>query len=116
MKAIEKINIAKEDADVFLSHEKTQDEVGETGAKLSVSLYGGKVCDDLTDLRYSKYMNIDAKPIKIKPRALSPTKRPAHFQSLHAYHQLHEWNNLNSEVPTPEDWGWKLKTIGTSQL
>ena len=68
MKAIEKINIAKEDADVFLSNEKTQDEVGETGAKLFVSLYGGKVCDDLTDVQYSKYMNIDAKPIKIKPK------------------------------------------------
>ena len=38
MKAIEKKKIAKEAADVFLSHESTQDEVGEVGAKLFVTL------------------------------------------------------------------------------
>ena len=49
-----------------------------------------------------------SKSTKIKPEALPPTKRAAHFQSLRVYLQLHEWNNLNSEVLKPEDWGWKL--------
>ena len=94
MKAIEKRKIAKEAADVFLSPESTQDGVGEAGAKLFVTIYGGKACDDLTDLRYSKYMNVDAKLTKIKPEALLPRKRAAHFHSLRVYLQLYEWNNL----------------------
>ena len=108
MKAIEKKKIAKEVADVFLSPESTQDEVGEAGAKFFVTLYSGKACDDLTDLRYSKYMNMDAKPTKIKPEVLPPTKRAAYFHSLRVYLQLHEWKNLNSEVLKPEDWGLSL--------
>ena len=69
MKAIEKKKIAKEADDVFLSPERTQDEVGEAGATFFATLYGGKACDDLTDLRYSKYMNMAAKSTKIKPEA-----------------------------------------------
>ena len=49
MKAIEKKKIAKEATGVFLSPESTHDEVGAAGAKLFVTLYGGKACDDLTD-------------------------------------------------------------------
>ena len=105
MKAIEKKKIAKERFDVFLSPERTQDEVGEAGAKFFVTLYGGKTCYNLTDLRYNKYINMAAKSTKIKPEVLPPTKKAAQFHSLRVYFQLHEWNNLNSEVLKPEDWG-----------
>ena len=50
-----------------------------------------------------------AKSTKIKPEVLPPTKKAAQFHSLRVYFQLHEWNNLNSEVLKPEDWGWKLE-------
>ena len=50
-----------------------------------------------------------AKSTKVKPEALPPTKRAAHFHSLRMYLQLHEWYILNSEVLKPEDWGWKLE-------
>lgn len=49
-----------------------------------------------------------AKSTKINQETLPPTKRAAHFY-LSVYLQLHEWNNLNSEVLKPEDWGWKLE-------
>ena len=39
---IMKKKIAKDAADAFLSPESAQDEVGEAGAKLFVTLYGGK--------------------------------------------------------------------------
>ena len=48
---IMKKKIAKEAADVFLSLESAQDKVGEVGAKLFVTLYGGKTCDELIDLQ-----------------------------------------------------------------
>ena len=48
---IMKKKIAKEAADVFLSLESAQDKVGEVGAKLFLTLYGGKTCDDLIDLQ-----------------------------------------------------------------
>ena len=50
-----------------------------------------------------------AKSTKIKPEALPPTKRAAHFYSLRVYFQLHEWNNLNSEFLNPDEWSWKLE-------
>ena len=46
-----KKKIAKEAADEFLSPESAKDELGEAGAKLFVTLYGGKTCDDLIDLQ-----------------------------------------------------------------
>ena len=90
MNTTEKKKIAKEAAVFFLSPESTQDEVGEAGTKLFVPLYGGKECDGLADLRYSKYMNMAAKSTKIKPEVLPPTKRAAHFHSLRVSLQLHE--------------------------
>ena len=42
---------AKQAADAFLSPESAKDELGEAGAKLFVTLYGGKTCDDLIDLQ-----------------------------------------------------------------
>ena len=60
-------------------------------------------------------MNIAAKSTKIKPEALAPTKRAAHFHSLSVHLQLHEWKSLNSEVVKPEYWGWKHRTIDMSQ-
>ena len=48
---ITKNKIAKEAADAFLFSESAKDELGEAGAKLFVTLYGGKTCDDLTDLQ-----------------------------------------------------------------
>ena len=74
-----------------------------------MSLFMVKTCDDLADLRYSKYMNMAAKSSKMKPEALPPTKRATHFHSLRVYLQLHECNNLNFEVLKPEEWGWKLE-------
>lgn len=80
-----------------------------------VTLYGEKVCDDVTDMRYSKHMNIAAKLIKTNPEALQPKKkRAAHFHALRVNLDLQQWNNSNSEVLKLEDWGWKLETIGTS--
>ena len=52
---------------------------------------------------------MDANSTKIKPEAFPPTKRSAHFHSLHVYLQLHERNNLNSEVLKTEYWSWKLE-------
>ena len=46
-----KKKIAKEAADEFLSPESAKDELGEAGAKLFVTLYGRKACDDLIDLQ-----------------------------------------------------------------
>ena len=50
-----------------------------------------------------------ANSTKIKPEALPPTKRVAHFHSLRVYLQLHEWDNLNSEVLKTGYWGWKIE-------
>ena len=54
-------------------------------------------------------MNMAVKSSKIKPEALPPTKKAAQFHSLRVYLQLHEWDNLNSEVLKPEDWRWELE-------
>ena len=88
---------------------KEQAEVGEAGARLFVTLYGGKACNDLIDPQQGKYMNMAANSTTIKPEALPPTKRAAHFHSLRVYLQFHGRNNLNSEVLKTEYWGWKLE-------
>ena len=103
IKTIEKKKMAKDTDDVFLSPKSTQDDIVEAGPKLFVTLYGGKAWGDLPDLRYSKYRDMAAKPTKIKPEPLPPTKRAAHLHSLCVYLQLHERNNLNSEDIKPED-------------
>ena len=109
MKQVEKKKIARQASSVFLSFESTQENVGEEGAKLFVMLYGGKTTDRLNELRYSRYMNMAAKSSKIRPEALPPTERAAHFHSLRAYYQLQDWNTLRKNNLNPENWGWKVE-------
>ena len=50
-----------------------------------------------------------AKSSKIRPEALPPTERAAHFHSLRVYYQLQDWNTLHKNNLNPENWGWKIE-------
>ena len=69
-------------------------------------LYGGKTTERLNELRYSRYLNMAVKSSKIRPEALTPTERAAHFR---AYYQLIEWNTLHKNNLNPENLGCKVE-------
>ena len=109
LKLIEKHNVARKVADVFLSRSSSPEAVAEAGTKLFVMLYSGKHSDTLSSLRYSKYMKMASGSTSVKPGSLPPPERAAHFHALRVYFQVQEWNTLQESNLNPEDWGWSLE-------
>ena len=82
MRALEKKKSIRDAARVFLNSGSTQEQIGLAGNKIFVSLYGGKCTDDLSILRYNKYMSMLVKSSKIKPESLPSSERAAYFHSF----------------------------------
>ena len=74
MRALEKKKFIRDAARVFLNPGSTQEQIRLAGNKIFVSLYEGKSTDDLSILRYNKYMSMLVKSSKVKPETLPQAK------------------------------------------
>ena len=84
LRLIGKSDAARQAADVFLKNDSTPENIKEGGLKVS---------DNLSSVRYAKYMKMSSTS-KLKPEKLPPTEKSAYFHCLRVYHQVQEWNTL----------------------
>ena len=104
LKLIDKRNVARKAADVFLSRSSSPEAVGEAGSKLFVMLYSVKHSYTLSSLRYSKYMTMASGSTSVKPESLPPSERAAYFHALCVYLQVQERNTARKQ-PKPRRLG-----------
>ena len=71
-------------------------------------MFGGKRQENLTALRYRKYLSMITTCRKIEPERLPPTERAAHFHTLRVHLQVVRWRTLNNDTLDAKDWGWKV--------
>ena len=58
---------ARETADIFCNSNATLEQIGAAGLRIFVLLYGGKDTDNLSSLRYAKYMKMASTTSSVKP-------------------------------------------------
>ena len=86
------------------------------GLRVFVIFYGGKDTDNLSSLRYAKYIKMTSRTSSVKPEKLTPAERTACFHSLHVYFQLQEWNSLRKNSSNVTNCGWKSQDGTLSQV
>ena len=84
------------------------DEVTKGGEIATVSLFNGKVQDNVNKLRVRKFHEKTASSTAmVQPQTLPPTSAATKYHSLRVYHQVQVWKGNEVAVP-PEQWGWKV--------
>ena len=84
------------------------DEVTKGGEIATVSLFNGKVQDNVNKLRLRKFHEKTASSTAmVQPQTLPPTSAATKYHSLRVYHQVQVWKGNEVAVP-PEQWGWKV--------
>ena len=107
-KAIKSSTPMKNASNIISNKLSSQDEVGAAAVKAFEVIYGGKVGQGLTKLRYTKYMAMTCKGI-ISPEKLPPTNHVAYYHGLRAHYQAIVWMSLRDECQlNPQDWGWEV--------
>ena len=98
----------RNNSSIFEKDEAELGDIERAGQKLMALMYGGKEDDNLSNLRYAKYMNqLSISTSKLRPEILPPTNRAASFHSLRVYLQVYFWRHLSTDGLDPECWGWK---------
>ena len=84
------------------------EEVCAAGIRLFVALYGGKVGDKLSDLRYAAYCSTSLNR-RFQPERLLPSENAAQMHAKRMHLQAVVWATLDNTVLKVTDWGWKLE-------
>ena len=71
--------------------------------------YKGEDTESLSDMRYSKFLNMLTQCAKVEPSELPPTERAVYYHALRVHLQVAQWASLNLHCLNPLDWGWKLE-------
>ena len=67
-------------------------DVVDTGEKILIIVYSGKLTDTLDSLRHQRFCEkVASNRSHVKPQALPPTSAAAKYHSLHVYLQVQEW-------------------------
>ncbi len=87
-------------------------EAVDVGLQLIASMYGGKLTDNLNQLRYTNYCHLTSTATHaVLPERLPPTVNAAKFHILRTHLQVLQWKSLMSCTADPEQWGWKLTDV-----
>lgn len=91
-------------------YEKTKiTEIVAGGKKAVCILYGGKVWQELDDLRYQRFTEkVSSKTTAVQVQSLPPTEAAVYYHSLRTYYQIQTWLG-NSSLDTHK-FGWELKS------
>ena len=92
----------------FNKENATENEIAENGSALFKVMYGGKVSDELADLRRLAFTGKNATcKTAVKPEVLPPTYEAARQHSLRVYLQVSDWKCLGFDTSLlPTKWGW----------
>jgi hypothetical protein len=94
-------------ARLFTDPSSTQADIGNAAALVMKLMYNGPVDESLSNLRYSKYMDMICRGT-IHPEKLPPTERASLFHGLRTFHQIMQWS-LHASGHKAEKWGWVNK-------
>ena len=100
---------AQEAADIFCDSNVTREQIGAARLRIFLFLFSGKDTNNLSSLRYAKYMKMASTTPSVKPEKLSPTDRTTYFHSLRVYYQVQECNFLREDSSIATSWDWKLQ-------
>ena len=100
---------AREAADIFCDSNATPELIGAAGLRIFVLLYGGKNTDNLSSLRYAKYMKMPYFLLSNQRNCPQQIDRIEYFHSLRVYYQILEWNFLHKDSSNANKLGWKLQ-------
>jgi hypothetical protein len=107
VKLLRENEVFREQAEVFLSNNSTQNDIQAAGEKALLVLYKGKPTETLDQLRARLFSEkVLTTTSFVKPETMPPTSAAAKFHSLRTYHQVQAWkgNKLN-----PLEWGWDVR-------
>ena len=82
----------------------TPEQIGTPGLRIFVLLHGGKDTDNLSSLRYAKYIKMASTTLSLKPEKLSPTNIAAFFYFFLVYYQVQKWNSLREDSSDAKNW------------
>ena len=92
----------------------TPEQIGAPGLRMFVLLHGEKDTDNLSSLRYAKYMKMASTTLSLKPEKLPPTNRAAYFYFLLVYYQVKNGTLYEKTVQMQriglETSGWNIDT------
>ena len=71
--------------------------------------YKGKDTESLSEMRYSKFLEMLTKSSKVEPSELPPTERTAYYHALRVHLQIAQWESLDLHCLDPLEWGWNLE-------
>ena len=89
---------------LFCDSNVTPEQIGAPGLRMFVLLHGEKDTDNLSSLRYAKYMKMASTTLSLKPEKLPPTNRAAYFYFLLVYYQVQKWNSLREDSSDAKNW------------
>jgi hypothetical protein len=90
------------------SRTSTVDQITTAGSALFVALYGGKVGDKLSDMRYAAYCTLSLSRC-FKSEKLPPSDSAVNMHVKRVHYQALVWENLSDCGIKPTDWGWQLE-------
>ncbi|CAC5416125.1 unnamed protein product [Mytilus coruscus] len=92
----------KEQTLVFMSENKSKEEVIKAGQEVLVCLFGGLPYNGLDILRFRKFLNkVSTGTAWVQVHTLPPTSDAARFHSLRVYLQSQTWIDLKAQ-----EYGW----------
>ncbi|VDI12837.1 Hypothetical predicted protein [Mytilus galloprovincialis] len=96
----------KEQAVVFMSENKSKEEVIKAGEEALVCLFGGLPYEGLDILRFRKFLNkVSTGTACVQVHTLPPTSDAARFHSLRVYLQSQTWIDKSDDL-NAQEYGW----------
>lgn len=111
----DKTGVLRTNCLVLQQQDATDDEVCAAGTQLVVSLYGGKLGDRLTDLRYDTYCKISLSR-RFQPERLPPSESATHMHVRRVHLQAVIWSTLGTTDIRATKWGWQLHQNSLSPI
>ena len=71
--------------------------------------YKGKATESLSEMRYSRFLEMLTKCSKVEPCELRPTERAEYHHALRVHLQVAQWMTLDLHCLDLLKWGWKRK-------
>jgi hypothetical protein len=103
---IAKNTTLRNDCMILQSSSASADDVCEAGVRLMIAIYGGKLCDSLTSLRYAGYCVMSLSK-RFQAEKLPPSNDAARLHARRVHYQCLVWTTLGKTNVKATDWGWR---------
>src|SRR6266516_2702181 len=85
------------------------EQVVKAGNELFVALYGGKVGDKLSDLRYAAYCSMSLSR-RFQLERLPPSESAVIMHAMRVHYEAVVWKKVSDSDIKSTDWGWESES------